>query len=981
MQPPTAPRPRPVGLLLALSLTLLVLATLPARTGAAPATDAFSVNRALARGVNVLGYDPIWRSRDQARFETGHFALLKNAGFNTLRVNLHAFRHMEPGPAHSLKPEFWQTLDWIVSHALTNRLHVILDLHEFNATAADPDGTHPRFLAFWRQMADHFRNAPPEVVFELLNEPNRKLTPGLWNAWLAEALAIIRPSNPTRAVIIGPPFWNSVDRLDDLKLPADDRHLIVTVHYYKPMAFTHQGAAWSEHKDQLGVEWRGSPEEQAAITADFDKVQAWATREQRPIHLGEYGAYDRADMPSRQRYTAFVARTAERLGWSWAYWQFDSDFILYDIPNRRWIEPIRDALVPPAPATGFYRIEQRDGRWWFIDPAGQPTLSKGVCHITFNGDSIQRTSQSPYRDAAQSKHGGPEPWRQVAATRLLDWGFNSLGAWSDAKLTEVVRDGRRLADAPIVDFGSRFVSTTTQGGQAWLHGIFPDVFDPRFEPFCLELARERCAPRKDDPAILGWFTDNELRWGPDWRGNDELLTLFLNLPTNAPGRIAAVDLLRQRHTEIARFNQTWKSSFSSWDELARADRLPAPFTRKAIYSQNEGEERQANDADPHRAAFVADCEAFLASLAERYFRITREAIRAADPNHLNFGARFAYVPPTPVRASAAAHLDVISFNCYQTDPTSVVRQYAVLGRPMIIGEFTFRADDVGLPNTRGAGPKVPDQTARAAAFERYIQLLLTEPLMIGYHWFQHNDQPKEGRFDGENSNYGVVNGSDQVYPELTRTMTAVNAAAERWHAHPERPGFLDPFVGSLRAGWTWIREDAAAWRLNPQGLQVRVQPGNMWGPANNALNLLARPAPNPAAETVTASVTISNQPTEQYEQVNLVWYYDDSHMVKIGQELVDGSLSLVMGREENDQCRTLCILPIQASTLEIRLTVRGNELTGDYRPAGTAAWLKAGGCTLPVHGEPRITLQAYQGPAQTERWATFSAFRLETRKP
>jgi endoglucanase len=51
-------------------------------------------------------------------------------------------------------------------------------------------------------------------------------------------------------------------------------------------------------------------------------------------------------MDSRARYTAAVARAAEGLGWSWAYWQFDSDFVVYDIEKDAWVEPIRKALVP-----------------------------------------------------------------------------------------------------------------------------------------------------------------------------------------------------------------------------------------------------------------------------------------------------------------------------------------------------------------------------------------------------------------------------------------------------------------------------------------------------------------------------------------------------------------------------------------------------------------------------------------------------------
>jgi endoglucanase len=62
--------------------------------------------------------------------------------------------------------------------------------------------------------------------------------------------------------------------------------------------------------------------------------------------LGEFGAYDKADMESRVRYTAYLARAAEKLGWAWAYWQFDSDFIAWDMEKDGWVEPVRGALAP-----------------------------------------------------------------------------------------------------------------------------------------------------------------------------------------------------------------------------------------------------------------------------------------------------------------------------------------------------------------------------------------------------------------------------------------------------------------------------------------------------------------------------------------------------------------------------------------------------------------------------------------------------------
>jgi endoglucanase len=308
--------------------------------------DAFAQNQRLGRGVNVIGYDPIWNSRARGRFQNKHFRLIREAGFNHVRINLHPFRFMGDGPAHTLAPAWLETLDWAVAQCQEAGLLAILDLHEFTAMAEDPIGLKSKFLAVWRQLAPRFQNADQNVLFEVLNEPNQKLTPELWNEYLKEPLEIMRVTNPTRTIIVGPAFWNGIDFLDKLELPEEDRNLIVTVHYYHPMAFTHQGAPWSaENRDRVGVRWVGSEEEKIAIQADFSKVQAWAGQNRRPIYLGEFGAYDQGEMESRVRYTGFVAREAERQGWSWGYWQFDSDFIVYNIDQDRWVEPIRNALI------------------------------------------------------------------------------------------------------------------------------------------------------------------------------------------------------------------------------------------------------------------------------------------------------------------------------------------------------------------------------------------------------------------------------------------------------------------------------------------------------------------------------------------------------------------------------------------------------------------------------------------------------------
>lgn len=307
--------------------------------------DAFAQNRRLGRGVNIIGYDDaLWRT-GKGRFQDKHFRLIKEAGFNHVRINVHPFKFT--GDDHTIAPLWLETLDWAVEQALGNDLVVILDVHEFHAMSRDPMGLKAKFLSVWDQLASRYKMCPDTVLFEMLNEPHDKLTVELWNKFLLEPYNLIRGIDPDHTLIIGPAFWNGIDHIEELELPEADRNIIVTVHYYHPMDFTHQGAPWSKHGDKTGVEWHATPEALQRIVLELGKVQAWAEQQKRPIHLGEFGAYDAADMDSRARYVYAVTRHAEHLGWSWSYWQLDKDFVLYDIDKDSWVTPILNALIPP----------------------------------------------------------------------------------------------------------------------------------------------------------------------------------------------------------------------------------------------------------------------------------------------------------------------------------------------------------------------------------------------------------------------------------------------------------------------------------------------------------------------------------------------------------------------------------------------------------------------------------------------------------
>jgi len=307
--------------------------------------DAATQNQAMGRGVNVLGYDPVWQDPANARFQPSDFKLIHDAGFQNVRIVLQSFAFIDD--QGRLDPAWLATLDKMVKAALDQGLTVILDEHDFLICAKDIETCKTKLHAFWSQIAPHYKNASNRLVFELLNEPNGALTDEIWNGLMHETLALVRATNPERNVIIGAGHWNGIESLPALTLPENDRHIIVTFHYYRPMTFTHQGAPWADKDIQAlsNVTW-GTEADYAELNKDFDTVKAWSVSADRPVFLGEFGAYEHAPTADRLKWDAAVARAAEARGFSWCYWQFDGNFIVYDIDKKAWVEPVLHALIP-----------------------------------------------------------------------------------------------------------------------------------------------------------------------------------------------------------------------------------------------------------------------------------------------------------------------------------------------------------------------------------------------------------------------------------------------------------------------------------------------------------------------------------------------------------------------------------------------------------------------------------------------------------
>ena len=452
--------------------------TTPATPEAAQGSkqDIFALNKLLARSVNFgnaleAPNEGDWGMRLEERF----FDLLKKAGFTGIRLPVKFSAHTAPTAPYTLDAKFMERVDWAIKNATSRGMAIIVDMHHYDELMKDPAAHRERFLGMWSQIATRYQKQPANVFFEIHNEPNDKIEP-LWNEYSSAALAVIRKTNPTRAVIIGPNGWNNADRFVDLKLP-NDPNLIATFHNYVPFDFTHQGAEWAGNSPtgipwpqtgvRLGGGWQswswdtrvtakpaglevqyqkgwagfyahseakndgfeklrlktnramklkvkcfsqseGDPpgvdvETQAGVALEvplagcgfkgtlrdiflmnntpdaqapyllqtlelvgagktaslfsdsytdvrsyLDRAANWGKANNRPIFMGEFGAYSKGDYASRVRWTKFTREETEKRGISWAYWEFGAGFGVFDRTKNAWNLELLQGLIPGA---------------------------------------------------------------------------------------------------------------------------------------------------------------------------------------------------------------------------------------------------------------------------------------------------------------------------------------------------------------------------------------------------------------------------------------------------------------------------------------------------------------------------------------------------------------------------------------------------------------------------------------------------------
>ena len=309
---------------------------------------AFAQLKRLGRGVNLgNALEAPTEGEWGVTLEEGYFQLIKDAGFNSVRIPIRWNAHAGEQPPYAIDPAFFDRVDWAVAQALQRDLVAVINIHHYLEFMESPRVHTERFLALWEQIARHYQDYPDSLYFEPLNEPNGSLGVISWNSVVPQVIGVIRKTNPNRTIILGPGNWNNIYDLPALELPKEDRNLIITVHYYSPFEFTHQGAEWAAGSDAwMGTTWEATEDQATAVVRDMNAAARWGAQNVRPIYLGEFGAYSKAGIESRERWMAFVARTAEERGFAWAYWEFCAGFGVYDAAKKAWNEPIKRALLP-----------------------------------------------------------------------------------------------------------------------------------------------------------------------------------------------------------------------------------------------------------------------------------------------------------------------------------------------------------------------------------------------------------------------------------------------------------------------------------------------------------------------------------------------------------------------------------------------------------------------------------------------------------
>ncbi|HLI20214.1 MAG TPA: hypothetical protein VKV32_03790, partial [Stellaceae bacterium] len=295
-----------------------------------------------------------------------------------------------------------------------------------------------------------------------------------------------------------------------------------------------------------------------------------------------------------------------------------------------------------------------------------------------------------------------------------------------------------------------------------------DPFRPDMAAIMDEEAAKLIAPYRHTAYRIGYFSDNEVGW---WDG--ALFLFYSAKPATSFTKQRWLKMLRADYrNDWQRFTQDFvpPAGVDSWDALLKAEQ-PTKLR-----------------AGGHGMAAV---EHWTGLVAGEYYRVARDAIKAADPNALFFGDRLPiYYDQAAIRAEAP-YVDAIALNYNVDSPEGWLAPYffdglrqLTHGRAELISEWFYAARENRTGNqNNGHLMTVETQAERAAGAAASAKLFAGIPEIVGEHWFQYYDYPVGGRADSEDYNFGLVDIRNQPYKKLVDALAAANHDLPTIHDH------------------------------------------------------------------------------------------------------------------------------------------------------------------------------------------------------
>ncbi len=297
--------------------------------------------------------------------ERSDLDIIARAGFDSIRLPVRWSDYSKAHAPYTIEAHLLEKVERIVSWTRFLGLKTIINVHHFDALYRNVDNERARFLSIWRQLVDHF-NGPDyqHVIFEVLNEARDDsgssvgATIERTDELNRQVLEIIRERSADRWVLLSTGLYGGLEGLRLASPPVSDRRTLLSLHYYDPFEFTHQGAEFIEPTPPQNIRW-GTQEHKQKIEADFRLAAALRDRLDMPLVLGEFGVIADANTDGvgptkivadseRAQWTRFVREKAEQHGFAWCYWDYAATFGAYEKETQRWKPEILDALVPQS---------------------------------------------------------------------------------------------------------------------------------------------------------------------------------------------------------------------------------------------------------------------------------------------------------------------------------------------------------------------------------------------------------------------------------------------------------------------------------------------------------------------------------------------------------------------------------------------------------------------------------------------------------